>query len=49
MKIEIADFLKYDCDASGNPGDFSDSDKKFAENAGMKYMDVKEFWSLKND
>lgn len=30
-------------DASGKPGDFSDSDKKFAENAGIDYMDVNEF------
>lgn len=30
-------------DASGLPGDFSDSDKKFAENAGIDYMDVKDF------
>lgn len=30
-------------DASGKPGDFSDSDLQFAENCGMRYMDVKEF------
>lgn len=30
-------------DASGKEGDFSDSDKKAAENAEIKYMDVEEF------
>lgn len=30
-------------DASGKQGQFSDSDKKCAENAGIKYMDVDEF------
>lgn len=30
-------------DASGLEGQFSDSDKKFAENAGIDYMDVNEF------
>lgn len=30
-------------DASGLPGNFSDSDKKCAENAGIKYMDINEF------
>lgn len=30
-------------DASGNVGDFSDSDKKAAENAGIGYMDVNDF------
>ena len=32
-------------DASGLPGQFSDSDKKTAENAGVDYMDVSEFKS----
>lgn len=32
-------------DASGLEGQFSDSDKKCAENAGIKYMDVDEFIS----
>jgi hypothetical protein len=27
-------------DASGKPGDFSDSDKKFAENLQIDYIDV---------
>ena len=30
-------------DASGLPGQFSDSDKKTAENFGIDYMDVEEF------
>ena len=33
-------------DASGNPGNFSDSDKVFADNAGCKYMDVEDFIAL---
>ena len=38
------DFTLNDClmigDASGKPGDFSDSDKKFAENLKIDYVDV---------
>lgn len=30
-------------DASGLPGQFSDSDKKTAENAGIDYMDINDF------
>lgn len=30
-------------DASGKEGDFSDSDKKTAENFGIKYLDVNDF------
>lgn len=30
-------------DASGLPGQFSDSDKKTAENAGIDYMDINKF------
>jgi len=30
-------------DASGKPGDFSDSDRKCAENAGIMYLDVEDF------
>lgn len=30
-------------DASGKAGDFSDSDRKTAENAGIRYIDVEEF------
>ena len=30
-------------DASGLEGQFSDSDKKCAENAGIHYMDIAEF------
>ena len=33
-------------DASGKPGDFSDSDKKSAENFGIYYLDVEDFISL---
>ena len=40
-------YSKSDClmigDASGKPGDFSDSDKKCAENFGIDYLDVKDF------
>lgn len=40
------DFSKSDClmigDASGKLGDFSDSDKKFAENLKIDYIDVDE-------
>ena len=42
-------FEKSDClmigDASGKEGDFSDSDKKVAENFGIDYMDVQDFVS----
>lgn len=34
-------------DASGKPGQFSDSDKKCAENFGIDYLDVEDF--LKNE
>lgn len=41
---------KGDCmmigDASGKPGDFSDSDKKCAENFGIDYIDVRDFLEL---
>lgn len=41
---------KSDClmigDASGKPGQFSDSDKKTAENFGIDYMDVEDFVNL---
>ncbi len=30
-------------DASGKPGDFSDSDREAAKNAGIPYLDVNEF------
>ena len=30
-------------DASGLPGQFSNSDKKCAENFGIEYLDVSEF------
>lgn len=33
-------------DASGKEGQFSDSDKKCAENAGIAYMDVEDFIKL---
>lgn len=33
-------------DASGKEGDFSDSDKKCAENAEIEYMDVYDFIKL---
>lgn len=34
-------------DASGKPGDFSDSDKKCAENFGIDYLDVEDFLNNK--
>ena len=33
-------------DASGKPGDFSDSDKKCAENFSIDYIDVRDFLKL---
>lgn len=30
-------------DASGKPGDWSDSDRRTAETCGMDYMDVEDF------
>lgn len=33
-------------DASGKEGDFSDSDKKCAENFGIDYIDHKDFLNL---
>ena len=33
-------------DASGKEGQFSDSDKKCAENAGIRYMDVADFVTM---
>lgn len=44
------DYIKTTClmigDASGKPGQFSDSDKKTAENFGCDYMDVDDFIKL---
>ena len=44
MKNKLKDCLMVG-DASGLPGQFSDSDKQTAENAGVDYMDVSEFKS----
>ena len=33
-------------DASGKEGQFSDSDKKTAENFGIDYMDVEDFLNI---
>jgi hypothetical protein len=33
-------------DASGYPGDFSDSDKVCAQNFGIDYVDVRDFLKL---
>jgi len=41
-KIDKADCLMIG-DASGKPGDFSDSDKRCAENACIDYLDVLDF------
>ena len=35
-------------DASGKPGQFSDSDKKFAENCGIDYMDAADYIKRQN-
>lgn len=40
------DFMIMIGDASGKPGDFSDSDKKCAENFGIDYIDVRDFLEL---
>lgn len=44
------DYLKPKClmigDASGKEGQFSDSDKKTAENFGIDYMDVEDFVNI---
>lgn len=46
------DIIKEDClmigDASGKEGQFSDSDKKTAENFGIDYLDVDDFVKLVN-
>lgn len=34
-------------DASGKPGQFSDSDKKTAENFGIDYLDIEDFCKIK--
>lgn len=56
--VGMLEILKEDCkecskdsmimigDASGKPGDFSDSDKKCAENFGIDYIDVRDFLEL---
>lgn len=45
------DYIKSKClmigDASGKEGQFSDSDKKTAENFGIDYIDVEDFVNLK--
>ena len=33
-------------DASGKPGQFSDSDKRTAENFGIDYLDIEDFLKL---
>ena len=47
------DFRKKDAlmigDASGKEGQFSDSDKKTAENFGIDYLDVNDFVSIVNE
>lgn len=44
------DYIKQKClmigDASGKEGQFSDSDKKTAENFGIDYLDVEEFINI---
>ena len=42
-KEQILDKCLMVGDASGLPGQFSDSDKRCAENAGIDYMDVADF------
>lgn len=45
MNIKKSDMLMIG-DASGKPGQFSDSDKKTAENYGIDYMDIEDFKAL---
>ena len=45
MNINKSDMLMIG-DASGKPGQFSDSDKKTAENYGIDYMDIEDFKAL---
>ena len=45
-KIESKDECIMIGDASGKPGDFSDSDKKCAENFSIDYIDVRDFLEL---
>ena len=45
-KVESKDECIMIGDASGKPGDFSDSDKKCAENFGIDYIDVRDFLEL---
>ena len=42
-KVESKDECIMIGDASGKPGDFSDSDKKCSENFGIDYIDVRDF------
>lgn len=42
LEINLKDSLMVG-DASGKENSFSDSDKKFAENCGMKYIDIEDF------
>ena len=47
---DVIDYIKSKClmigDASGKEGQFSDSDKKTAENFGIDYMDVEDFVNM---
>ena len=45
-KVEFKDECIMIGDATGKPGDFSDSDKKCAENFGIDYIDVRDFLEL---
>lgn len=45
-KVESKDECTMIGDASGKPGDFSDSDKRCAENFGIDYIDVRDFLEL---
>lgn len=52
--VEDTDLGKMDAlmigDASGKPGQWSDSDKKTAENFGIDYLDVEDFIkAMKNE
>ena len=42
----IESFMIMIGDASGKDGDFSDSDKKCAENFGIEYIDVEDFLNM---
>jgi bifunctional polynucleotide phosphatase/kinase len=49
LDSSMTDTSIYIGDAAGRPGDFSDSDKKFAENIGIPFFTPEEFFLGKNE